>query len=108
MTKFGETHQFVGRDFVKTLEAAIERKMDAIIYNNRKPDNTLLKRYREQKAEFVEIDNQDGWWDARVVYAQDLLEGTAGILRHDPQKLAALIQQIVNQTNRVQSRTEAI
>jgi uncharacterized cofD-like protein len=108
MTKFGETHQFVGRDFVKTLEAAIERKMDAIIYNNRKPDNTLLKRYREQKAEFVELDNQDGWWDARVVHAQDLLEGTAGILRHDPQKLAALIQQIVNQTNRVQSRTEAI
>ena len=107
MTKFGETHQFVGRDFVNTLENTIERKIDGILYNNRKPSTNLLKRYRKQKAEFVEIDNQDGWWDARVVHAHDLLESTAGIVRHDPQKLATLIQQIVSGNVRGESRIEA-
>ena len=107
MTKFGETHQFVGRDFVKTLENTIERKIDGILYNNRIPSTNLLKRYRKQKAEFVEIDNQDGWWDARVVHAHDLLESTAGIVRHDPQKLATLIQQIVSGNVRGESRIEA-
>ena len=107
MTKFGETHQFVGRDFVTTLENTIERKIDSILYNNRKPSTNLLERYRKQKAEFVELDNQDGWWDARVVHAHDLLESTAGIVRHDPQKLANLIQQIVSGKVRGESRIEA-
>ena len=107
MTKFGETHQFVGRDFVNTLENTVERKIDGILYNNRKPSTNLLERYRKQKAEFVELDNQDGWWDARVVHAHDLLESTAGIVRHDPQKLANLIQQIVSGKVRDQSRIEA-
>jgi uncharacterized cofD-like protein len=108
MTKFGETHQFVGRDFVNTLEETIERQIDGIIYNNRKPSLNLLERYRKQKAEFVEIDNQDGWWDDRIVHAHDLLESTAGIVRHDPQKLATLIQQIVVENVRDEPRTEAI
>ena len=107
MTKFGETHQFVGRDFVNTLENTIERKIDGILYNNRKPSTNLLKRYRKQKAEFVELDNQDGWWNARVVHAHDLLESTAGIVRHDPQKLANLVQQIVSGKVMGESRIEA-
>ena len=107
MTKFGETHQFVGRDFVNTLEKTIERQIDGILYNNRKPNTKLLERYRKQKAEFVELDNQDGWWDARVVHAHDLLESTAAIVRHDPQKLATLIQQIVSGKVKGEYRIEA-
>ncbi len=99
MTKFGETHQFSGRDFVKTLDEAIGRKVDGIIYNTGRPDNKLLARYRAQKAEFVEIDNQDGWWDERNVHESDLLETSGGIVRHDSQKLAALINNIIFQNN---------
>jgi uncharacterized cofD-like protein len=95
MTKFGETHQFTGRDFVKTLEEAIGRPLNGIIYNNRKPSAELLLRYHEQKAEFVELDNWDGWWDERKIYALDLLESTAGIVRHDSRKLAALINDLI-------------
>jgi uncharacterized cofD-like protein len=96
MTKFGETHQFTGRDFVKKLEEAIERPLNGIIYNNRKPSAELLLRYHEQKAEFVELDNWDGWWDDRKIHAHDLLESTAGIVRHDSRKLAALIQDLIS------------
>lgn len=107
MTKFGETHQFAGRDFVKTLENSIERRLDGVIYNNRKPSAELIERYRKQKAEFVSMDNQDGWWRDRVVHAHDLLENTAGIVRHDSRKLASLIQQIVKEPVRTASRNEA-
>ena len=107
MTKFGETHQFSGRDFVKTLESSIERRLDGIIYNNRKPSAVLLKRYRKQKAEFVGMDNVDGWWNDRVVYSQDLLESAAGIVRHDSQKLAGLIEQIISAPAKALSRTGA-
>ena len=95
MTKFGETDQFAGRDFVKTLEERIERKVDGIIYNSRRPDAKLLASYRAQKARFVEIDNQDGWWDVRNVYSSELLDASGDIVRHDPQKLADVIRNII-------------
>jgi hypothetical protein len=43
----------------------------------------------------VELDNWDGWWDERKIYALDLLENTAGIVRHDSRKLAALIKNLI-------------
>ena len=98
MTKFGETHQFSGRDFISKLEASIERKLDGIIYNTVKPDANLLARYRDQKAQFVEIDNSDGWWEDRSLYAADLLETSGGIVRHHSGKLAEIIHRIVFQT----------
>jgi uncharacterized cofD-like protein len=95
MTKFGETHQYTGRDFVNTLEEHIGRRIDGIIYNTGRPAAKQLAAYRAQKAEFVEIDNQDGWWDDRNVYSSALLDASGGIVRHDPRKLAELIREII-------------
>jgi uncharacterized cofD-like protein len=95
MTKFGETHQFTGRDFVRTLDECIQRNIDGIVYNTGRPDDKLMAAYREQKAELVEIDNHDGWWDERTVYASDLLETSGGVIRHDSKKLANLIKEII-------------
>ncbi|HHP7236525.1 MAG TPA: uridine diphosphate-N-acetylglucosamine-binding protein YvcK [Desulfobacterales bacterium] len=95
MTKFGETHQFSGRDFVHTLENAIGRQVTGIIYNNQRPDNQLERLYRNQKAEFVEIDGRNGWWENRQYHGADLLDTAGGIVRHDGRKLAALIQKII-------------
>jgi len=95
MTKFGETHQFTGRDFVRTLDEFIQRRIDGIVYNTGRPDEKLLARYREQKAEFVEIDNHDGWWEDRTVYESDLLDTSGGIVRHDSAKLADLVKDIL-------------
>jgi uncharacterized cofD-like protein len=95
MTKFGETHQFTGRDFVDILEKTVGRRVDGIIYNTGRPDEKLLAKYREQKAELVEIDNQDGWWNDRTVHAADLLDTSGGILRHDARKLAGLLRDVL-------------
>ncbi|UCF91919.1 MAG: YvcK family protein, partial [Desulfobacterales bacterium] len=94
MTKFGETHNFTGRDFVRKLENSIHRQVDGIIYNTKKPDTDLLNQYLAQKAEFVEIDGPDDWYGLRKIYAADILDTSGGIVRHDSKKLAAFLNQI--------------
>ena len=96
MTKFGETHNFTGRDFVIRLEECINRQVDGIIYNKNRPAEKTLEQYREQKSEFVKISDTEAWLDTRNLYASDLLESTGGIVRHDSQKLASLIREIIS------------
>lgn len=94
MTKYGETHRFTGKQFVIELEAVLGCRVDGVIGNTRQPALELLTRYAEQKAEFVGIDHGDDWWSGRQCYTADLLDESGGILRHDPAKLAGLIQEI--------------
>ena len=95
MTKFGETHNFNGRDFVSKLEECINRPVDGVIYNTGKPEERLLEQYREQKAEFVEINGNDKWLENRRLYASDILDISGGIVRHNSKKLASLIREIM-------------
>jgi hypothetical protein len=95
MTKFGETHNFNGRDFVSKLEGCINRPVDGIIYNTGKPEKNFLEKYREQKAEFVEINGNDEWLENRRLYASDILDVSGGIVRHNSKKLASLIGEIM-------------
>ena len=92
MTKFGETNHFQACDFIATLESFTGRKITAAIVNNQRPEDRLLKLYRQQKSEFVDI----GFVEDRCrIIAEDLLETSGDIIRHDPQKLANLIARIV-------------
>jgi uncharacterized cofD-like protein len=95
MTKFGETQQFRARDFVATVESAIQRPFDVVVYNHRRPEPQVLERYRRHRAEFVEIDNEDGWWNERKLVSADLVDTTGGMARHDPAKLAGLIRSLL-------------
>ena len=99
MTKFGETHNFRGYDFVKILEDYLNRKVDGIIYNKKRPDKHLVERYLDEKAEFVELEKSENWIGNRVIYDGDLLDTSAEIARHDPQKLASLINKIIFKEN---------
>ena len=97
MTKFGETHNFKGNDFVQKVETYLGRQVDGIICNNRKPTNRLLKKYLAEKSEFVEIEQLRKQMNNRLIYAGDLLDSSAEIVRHDSKKLASLIQSIISQ-----------
>ncbi|MFZ7126313.1 MAG: gluconeogenesis factor YvcK family protein [Desulfobacterales bacterium] len=94
MTKYGETHQFMARDFVMELESVMERQIDGVVGNTRRPAGELLESYARQKADFVEIDPSDEWWGKRQLHAVDLLDESGGILRHDAAKLAAIVRRI--------------
>ena len=97
MTKFGETHNFKGYDFVQKLEEFIEMRVGGIIYNTEKPNKEILQQYLEQKSEFVEIDEHDEQWRYYTIYTSNMLDTSGGIVRHDSKKLAVLIQAIMLQ-----------
>jgi uncharacterized cofD-like protein len=97
MTKFGETHNFSGLDFIQKLEESIERQIDGVIYNSEKPDKTFIEQYMAQKAEFVEIGERDDCWGNRSISASNMLDIGGGIVRYDPKKLAVFIQTIIAQ-----------
>ncbi len=94
MTKYGETQNFQCADFVRNLETFIDKPLDMVIYNTTRPEKTLCDLYADQKSEFVGIDLQHDLWHRRRLFAQDLLETSSRIIRHDPRKLAALLQSI--------------
>jgi len=97
MTKFGETHAFSGKDFVKQLEDILERPFDVILHNSNKPSSDILAAYQNQKAVFVGIDHSDDFWKHRHLISADLLDTGGGVVRHDSRKLARLIQQIIHE-----------
>lgn len=95
MTKFGETHNFTGKDFVINLENRLGKKVDGIIGNRTKPIKMILDNYLEQKSKFVTIDTSDPFWDSRKIHMEDLLDINSMIVRHAPNKLAHIVQKII-------------
>jgi uncharacterized cofD-like protein len=97
MTKFGETHNYTPRDFVGKLEDFMERQVAGIVCNTTRPEKELLERYREQRSDFVEINNgkMEAWKGDRQVIVGDLLNTSESIVRHDSEKLASLIRNII-------------
>ena len=95
MTKYGETHNYSGLDFVQKLEEGIGRKVQIVICNRTKPEESILTQYRKQEAEFVEIINDQHFWQDRKLILADLLDTSGSIVRHDSKKLARLIQGLI-------------
>lgn len=96
MTKFGETHNFKGKDFIKKVEMYLGRQVDGIILNDKRPNIKLLKKYFAEKSEFVEIEQLEKQMTNRRIYADDLLDSSDDIVRHDSKKLASLIRDIIS------------
>ena len=95
MTKFGETNNFAGKDFVIKLEECIGHKVYGIIGNKTKPAQNILDNYLAQKSNFVQSDKADPFWDNRILLMKDLLDTNAMIVRHDPEKFRRVIEQII-------------
>ncbi len=96
MTKFGETHNFCGKDFVIKLEEQLEQKVGGIVGNSTKPSQKMLDLYSEQKSDFVFIDPKDSFWNDRNLHLNDFLDTNTMIVRHDPIKLVRIIKEIIN------------
>lgn len=96
MTKYGETYDFVAGDFVRALEKYLgEDVLDAVILNSQKPSGALLKRYRKEKAFFVDpfLAKPFGSRKPKVITANLIRKGN--FIRHDHQKLADLILKLI-------------
>ena len=88
MTKFGETNHFIAEDFLRVVMKVIgEDTLDYVLINTKKPNLARLKKYAEERAEFVELGKLP---DKPLPILGDFLRGK-GFLRHDPDKLAKTI-----------------
>jgi len=94
MTKYGETNGFRASDFVKELENYLSLAvLDYVLVNVERPDAKRLKKYREEKAQFVECDEKKlKKMPGRLVLAKILRPH--GLLRHDFKKLAIVLERI--------------
>ena len=95
MTKYGETHNYSGIDFVDKLEEGIGRKVQVVIGNRTRPEDHILTQYRKQEAEFVEFLDDHKFWRNRKLCSTDLLDTSGSIVRHDAKKLAQLIHELI-------------
>ncbi len=97
MTKYGETDGFTPFDFLHTIEDYIGRNLNYILVNNKKPPEEVLRRYRDQKALFVELgDEQKEKIKPRILIEDDLIE-IGDFIRHNSAKTAGIIRNIFNQ-----------
>ena len=92
MTKYGETHGFVAGDFVAVLENYLGQGiLDAIILNNQKPSESILKKYRKERAFFIDpfLARPAGSKKPKVIKTNLIRKGD--LARHDHKKLAEAI-----------------
>src|SRR3989338_7194271 len=107
MTKHGQTDRFKASDFVKHLEKYLGKgQINAVITNTKKPAAKWLTRHKKEHSEFVKPDIA-GLKKTKVrVIAEPLLSSNTfeknssdilkrSFLRHDPEKLAKIIWQII-------------
>lgn len=95
MTKFGETSGFRASDFLKVLENYLGvGVLDYFIVNTKKPGFSRLKKYSEERADFVEYDKGNFTGRRPTVLVGDFLR-RHGFLRHDPDKLAKVLTMLI-------------
>lgn len=96
MTKFGETHNFTAEDFLQEIEKYLGRGVvDYMVVNTAKPKPSTLKSYLKEKSNPVKYNRRQlkNKQKPRVVFTRVLRRGN--YLRHDPQKLARVIDRII-------------
>lgn len=98
MTQPGETDDYSASDHVEAIEKHVDKGVfDYVIVNKEKGGEKLEKRYKEEGAFAVEVDNKlKGRGDIKVI-SDDLLTED-GYIRHDPDSLANLIYKIAEKS----------
>jgi uncharacterized cofD-like protein len=92
MTKQGETDGFAGNDFLRVVEQYLGKNvLDVAIFNDKRPPERLLRKYRREGAEFVEPPRpRTGKGKPRLMF-DDLID-TDKFVRHGPlRKLARIL-----------------
>mgnify|MGYP001565825924 CR=1 FL=1 len=108
MTKFGQTTNYTAKDHIKDLEKYLGKgTIDIVLMNNQKPSPQTLLWYEKYKEIPVidDLDEISGYKVYRSRLIKDLLlnnkiegdELRRSIIRHDPNKLASKVMNIINE-----------
>ncbi len=97
VTKQG-SYEFGASDFVKKIEKYINRKIDILVLNKKKPTQKIVDKYKGENSYFVTPDLDKINTD--IIKGDLLLEHKSNgkiIARHDPDKTAKLIMKLYNE-----------
>ncbi len=98
MTQYGETDNFKASDHVKAIHDIVgEKFIDAVILNTAMPEHSVLERYMKENSEPVVADVGDIVRMGIKVIARDLLNSNENLARHNPNKLARIILEIIEE-----------
>jgi uncharacterized cofD-like protein len=100
MTKNGETDTYKTSDLINELEKYLGPKLlDAVIINSKRISKKLCKKYIKEHSEQVIFDQENLQKVPYKIYPANLLTTKAGLIRHDPERLARHILSIVLSLN---------
>lgn len=88
-----ETPDWTVSKFVKEIELHIRRKVDVVICNTHVPEH-LLDPYGKEYSSPVIVDAPDNW-NGRQVIKRQLVLSTSTYARHDPERLARVILELL-------------
>ncbi len=100
MTKHGETDSFRVEDFVELLEKQLDRPLDWVVYNSKHIPLRLLEQYKQEQAIPVKTEREDKHW-----VSADVLSVARNLARHDSQKLAKVLHQLITTRKGTHART---
>ena len=101
VSKYGQTHNMKLSEYITEIEKYSCKRVDKILVNNKKPSEYIIKKYKAEKAYFVEDDLVG---DKRVT-KKDLLSGSLhkqtqsdrvrrSLLRHDVNKIKKALEKL--------------
>ncbi len=94
MTKHGETDGFTVDSYVSVLEQELSRSFDGVVYNTGRVPSALVRQYVKEKAIPVVPANVESHW-----YGMPVLSTASGLARHDSDKLAAALWELIIKEN---------
>lgn len=89
MTKNGESNNFTVGDFVWQVEACLKCPLDYVIFNTNIPSEDIVKEYRKENPQFLEMVKFGNLSEGKKYIGADLL-GKDGI-NHDTEKIAKIL-----------------
>ena len=98
MTKYGETHGFRAEDFVKEIEKYLGKNvLNFAIFNSKKPAAGILRKYKKEKAEFVDLPlyQHSVLVKGAPKYILANLLAPGPFIRHDHKKLAKVLTRLL-------------
>ncbi len=99
MTQPGETDGMMGIDHLRALRALVRQAgegiIDAVLVNSAAIPEPLLTHYAETGSEPVSVDRAALEGAGVEVIEADLLAADGGLIRHDPEKLAHAVLELI-------------
>ncbi len=89
MTKYGETNNFTVLDFANEIEKYLDSEVDYVIYNNYIPSQKIIRNYKKQHPELLDLVKIDKDLPTTKFIGSQLL--LKNLIEHDSKKVSRAI-----------------